>query len=95
MLEAIILDSNSISRTLGFYNLVIVFILKSVYVGNGTISHATDPVKWHLFVRGNVQKLSFKVEDDSKLFATLPEWLFEDICNYYLFVVRYAYMGNP
>jgi ubiquitin conjugation factor E4 B len=88
MMKSIVLDPSHIQKTLAFYNLVIVVIMRSVFVGSGV---SVDSVQWNQFVRGDLQGLNFDVEGAPKLFATLPEWIFEDICEYYLFIVRYSF----
>jgi ubiquitin conjugation factor E4 B len=87
MLEAVLLDPSFVRRIMSFYNLVIVFILRTVYIGCGI---DVQSVKWNQFVRGDMQGLEFGVKEAGKVFSTLPEWMFEDICEYYLFVVRHC-----
>jgi ubiquitin conjugation factor E4 B len=84
-IEAVVLDSNHIRKVMEFNNLLLCFIVRSVYVGSGV---DVTNVKWEQFVRGDLQGLELKV-GESKLFATMPEFIFEDVCEYYLFVVKY------
>lgn len=87
MLESILLDSMNVTKVLTFYNLVIAFIIRNVFIGNGAVE--LDALNWSAFMRGDSQSVSFDIEGAPGLFTTIPEWFFEDICEYYLFVVRY------
>ena len=68
-------DINFINDCLSFYNLTCVFILHCVY-GNDDILRNNNSVK---------------VSDDAKNFRMLPEYILEDVLDYYIFVCR----NNP
>ncbi|KAI9209353.1 ubiquitin elongating factor core-domain-containing protein [Polychytrium aggregatum] len=92
-MDVALLDPIEIEHSLRFFNLVIVWLIRIIVVGIGAI-HANgskpDSIQWDRVIRGDLQGLPlFPLPAEApKLFTTLPEWIIEDICDYYLFVCR-------
>lgn len=58
--ESALLNTTFISRSIQFYNLVTMWLLRCIYVGNGHIKHGggktPDAVVWTRFCRGEIGK---------------------------------------
>ncbi|ORY44773.1 hypothetical protein BCR33DRAFT_659465, partial [Rhizoclosmatium globosum] len=84
-----LLDKVTVDQIIRFYNLVMMWIVRVILVGSGV---NVDGLSWAQIARGNFQGVNvipFPAEVPS-LFATLPEWIFEDIVEFYLFICRYV-----
>ncbi|KAJ3193063.1 hypothetical protein HK101_005502 [Irineochytrium annulatum] len=83
LIETNVLDNAGIDQTLRFYNLVIVWLLK--------VAAGKDGIAWDRLMRGDAQGVQLfpLPEEVNKAYATLPEWILEDIFEFNLFVVRY------
>ncbi|KAJ3088787.1 hypothetical protein HK102_007908 [Quaeritorhiza haematococci] len=95
-MDVVLLDKESMIHSLRFYNLAVMWLIRTVMVGAGVIEHSPakktgDGIPWDRLARGEAEGLPLfpLPEEVSKLFATIPEWIVEDICEYYLFVCRY------
>ncbi|KAI8804051.1 ubiquitin elongating factor core-domain-containing protein [Cladochytrium replicatum] len=104
-METGLLDVEAINQTLRFYSLVMMWMLRTLLVAVGSVQHPAaqrgDPnVNWVAFARGDLQGLPFGSLPSGvpKLFGTLPEWILEDICEFFLFVCRFkptVFERNP
>jgi ubiquitin conjugation factor E4 B len=74
----------TIEHLMRFYNLVMVWLIKSV-AGNA------QKVDYSRVARGDISGLNlFPLSADVPMqFATLPEWIIEDICDFYLYILKY------
>lgn len=82
--EAVVFDRQMLQQTLRFYGLVMVWILKCA-------SGNTDKsVSYDLVSQGDIRGLKlFPLSEFPPMeFATLPEWIIEDICDFYLFIAK-------
>jgi ubiquitin conjugation factor E4 B len=89
--DAILMDKHSIEHSIRFYNLAMVWILRSAF------SDSVEPdnlkkVDWGLLLRGNAQGLPVMnlSSEPPRLFAIIPEWVLDDICEFYLYVLRFV-----
>ncbi|KAI8823342.1 ubiquitin elongating factor core-domain-containing protein [Fimicolochytrium jonesii] len=97
-------DRGGIAHSLRFYDLVMMWLLRCLSLDNANVHHPAaktgDAVDWAMVARGEVSSLTATgspppapfVHTDAPppvTFASLPEWIIEDICEYYLFVARY------
>ncbi|KAI8831014.1 ubiquitin elongating factor core-domain-containing protein [Chytriomyces cf. hyalinus JEL632] len=85
-----LLDKVTVDQITRFYNLVMMWLMRVILVGAGT---KVGGINWSFLARGNLnqggaQILPLPVEVPA-MFATLPEWIFEDIVEFYIFVSRY------
>ncbi|KND04737.1 hypothetical protein, variant [Spizellomyces punctatus DAOM BR117] len=86
----------AIEHSLRFYDLVMMWLLRSTVIGSPQVHYplttkAGDSVDWGRVARGDLMGLPLLgLSGDAPLsFGTLPEWIIEDICEFYLFIVRY------
>nr|KAJ3420144.1 hypothetical protein HK105_006035 [Polyrhizophydium stewartii] len=86
-MDAALMDRAVTEHTLQFYNLVIMFVLRLAH-GN---PEATKDVPWDRVARGDTVGLHFfpLPATPPPEYTVLPEWIIEDICEFYLFVMRY------
>jgi ubiquitin conjugation factor E4 B len=98
MMETALLDQTGLEQMMRFYNLVMVWLLRLVVVESGSLNSmaggggnsAPDSVDWGRVVRGDAQGLPLVPlpSDVPVVFATLPEWIVEDVVEFFLFVCR-------
>ncbi|KAI8620007.1 ubiquitin elongating factor core-domain-containing protein [Chytriomyces sp. MP71] len=85
-----LLDKVTVDQIMRFYNLAMMWLIRVVLVGSGK---NVDNLNWSLLARGNLTQRGFNVlpfpAEVPLMFATLPEWIFEDIVEFYLFICRY------
>jgi ubiquitin conjugation factor E4 B len=83
VMECGLLDKNTLEHLGRFYNLVIVWLIKNASGIKGKFDFAG-------LVRGNYSNVNLFPLDSliPMCFATLPEWIIDDICDFYLFIVR-------
>ncbi|KAI9339915.1 ubiquitin elongating factor core-domain-containing protein [Obelidium mucronatum] len=83
-----LLDKVTVDQIMRFYNLVMMWMIRVILVGSGK---PVEGIQWAQIARGNYQGVSLIPfpEQVPALFATLPEWIFEDVVEFYLFVCRY------
>ncbi|KAI7869787.1 ubiquitin elongating factor core-domain-containing protein [Spinellus fusiger] len=74
--ESMILDPDFLTKTLTFYNLVMAWLVRSVDTRH---KHPWQPI---------ALPLPSTVPDE---FAMLPEWIIEDIVEFFIFVGKYGY----
>ncbi|TPX33649.1 hypothetical protein SmJEL517_g03534 [Synchytrium microbalum] len=104
-LDAGLLDPALIGSTVRFYNLVMTWLIRVLLLGAGVIKapqgKASDSVSWSGLLRGDVQGLKMMpIPSDTTpvLFATLPEWIVDDICEFFTFICRtkpQTFENNP
>ncbi|KAJ3028979.1 UNVERIFIED_CONTAM: hypothetical protein HDU68_000419 [Siphonaria sp. JEL0065] len=83
-----LLDKVTVDQIMRFYNLVMMWLIRVILVGSGK---NVDGLNWAQLARGNYQGLEvipFPAQVPAT-FATLPEWIFEDIVEFYLFILRF------
>jgi ubiquitin conjugation factor E4 B len=82
-IETTIMDKVMLEQSISFYNLVMMWIIK-------VVSGTTGNIQWAVVASGNaLQTDLFPIKHESKVFITLPEWIIEDLCEFYLFLMRY------
>ncbi|KAJ3115786.1 hypothetical protein HK100_001231, partial [Physocladia obscura] len=88
VLATSLLDKTTVDQIMRFYNLVMVWLIRVILVGSGK---KVDGVNWAQLARGNYQGVDAVPfpADVPALFATLPEWIFEDIVEFYVFICRF------
>lgn len=94
LLDASLFDVSSVEHSLRFYNLVMMWLLRVAMVASTSLTTKPgepDVISWIDLARGNQQGLPIVPLPSTvlPLFATLPEWILEDIVEFYLFVSRY------
>lgn len=74
---------STLEHMMRFYNLVMVWLIKTASGFQGKVDFAQ-------VARGNVMSLSlFPLPSPPPMqFSTLPEWIIEDICEFYIFVAK-------
>lgn len=87
--DGILLDKHNIEHSLRFYNLAMVWLIRCA------ASDKIDPETFNKSDLGALIKGDLKHSDlmnlplePPKLFSVVPEWMFEDICEFYLHVLR-------
>jgi ubiquitin conjugation factor E4 B len=90
-----LLDRAGLEHSLQFYNLVMMWLLRVVLLGCKALPAPAkpggpDPLQWDLVARGAIAGLPLVPlpETVPSVFATLPEWIVEDVIEFYLFVCR-------
>ncbi|KAJ3072802.1 hypothetical protein HDU98_002881 [Podochytrium sp. JEL0797] len=89
VLTTTLLDKVTIDQVMRFYNLVMMWMIRGILVGSGT---DVTRVNWVQLARGAEAEVGGVIpfpEAIPAVFATLPEWIFEDVVEFYLFVVRF------
>ncbi|TPX46860.1 hypothetical protein SeMB42_g02682 [Synchytrium endobioticum] len=104
-LDAGLLNPDLLQSSMRFYNLVMTWLIRVLLLGAAVIQpsqgKAPDALSWDGFVRGDTQGLKlFPVPQETTppLFATLPEWIIDDICEFFMFLCRYrptVFENNP
>ncbi|KAI8905797.1 ubiquitin elongating factor core-domain-containing protein [Entophlyctis helioformis] len=88
-MDAALMDRVSLEHSMQFYGLVMMFLVR---VANGDLE-ATKTVAWDRVSRGDDTDPRVKLFPLSATppaeFTTLPEWIIDDVCEFYLFVMRY------
>ena len=90
-IEAALMDKFSIEHTLRLYNLVMLWLIRVALAD--TVSEETlKKLDWKLVLKGDPEGLPVlsMSENPPKLFTMIPEWIFDDICEFYLYVLRYV-----
>ncbi|KAI8591732.1 ubiquitin elongating factor core-domain-containing protein [Geranomyces variabilis] len=83
-----------LQHSMKFYDLVMMWLLRCTVLDQPSVHHPAsksgDSVDWGRVARGDTQELPLSNLPLSPpmAFATLPEWIIEDICDFYIFVVR-------
>ncbi|KAI9361650.1 ubiquitin elongating factor core-domain-containing protein [Zopfochytrium polystomum] len=103
LLDTSLFDRAGVDHSLRFYNLVMVWLLRVIMIGSGSLASGSttpDRVSWESLVRGNTQGLQIVPlpANVPASFATLPEWILEDLIEFYLFISRYKpiyFEGQP
>jgi ubiquitin conjugation factor E4 B len=88
--DAILIDKHSIEHSIRFYNLAMVWILRCAF-SDTVAPEKMKSIDWGSLLRGNAQDvpvMNLTVEPP-RLFAIIPEWILDDICEFYLYVLRY------
>lgn len=90
-------DKSLLLELYEIYNTVIMFLIRCTIfnkVSNGDKNQ--DKVSWYEISRGNIDKnISMfpldpkEKESDSLIFEILPEWILEDLCEFYLYIAKY------
>jgi ubiquitin conjugation factor E4 B len=90
-IEAALMDKFSIEHTLRFYNLVMLWLIR-VALADTVSEEKLKKVDWKLVLKGDPEGLPVlsMPENPPKLFTMIPEWIFDDICEFYLYVLRYC-----
>ncbi|KAI9096092.1 ubiquitin elongating factor core-domain-containing protein [Phlyctochytrium arcticum] len=84
----------ALENSLRFYDLVMMWLIRCNVLGSANVHYPTgktaDGVDWNRVARGEMQDLNLNQipEEVPVTFAVLPEWIIEDICEFYLFIVR-------
>lgn len=89
--DAILIDKHSIEHPIRFYNLAMVWILRCAF-SDTVAPEKMKSIDWGSLLRGNSQDfpvMNLTVEPP-RLFAIIPEWILDDICEFYLYVLRYC-----
>ncbi|KAI8898611.1 ubiquitin elongating factor core-domain-containing protein [Globomyces pollinis-pini] len=83
-MEAGLFDKAMLEQSIQFYGLVMVWLIKCAAGSNSKL-------EWFKVAQGNPLGLSlFPLAPTPVIeFITLPEWIIEDICEFYLFLMRY------
>ncbi|KAJ3414089.1 hypothetical protein HDV05_007123 [Chytridiales sp. JEL 0842] len=96
LMDTPLLDRVGLEHSLGFYNLVMVWLLRVVMQGSGNLKAPVkvggpDGVQWDRVARGDLQGLPLVPLPEAvpSNFALLPEWIVEDVIEFYLFVCRF------
>ncbi|KAJ3223435.1 hypothetical protein HK099_001159 [Clydaea vesicula] len=99
--DSLITDHQFLKTNLKFYDLVIAFLMRTVFVGCELLTQGPkvdQGFNWFNFFRGDLRSCtSLKTLDLSKLenikqpdlFFNLPEFIFEDIVEFYLYILRF------
>ncbi|TPX62156.1 hypothetical protein PhCBS80983_g00746 [Powellomyces hirtus] len=90
-------NRSAIEHTLYFYDLVMIWLLRCTVLHHPSVHHPPaqsgkgDNINWGRVARGDTQGLPFHelANPPPMAFTILPEWIIEDICDFYLFVMRY------
>ncbi|KAJ3199319.1 hypothetical protein HDU67_002909, partial [Dinochytrium kinnereticum] len=90
LMDANLMDSTTIDQSLRFYNFAMIWLLRLATKGTGQFS-APDGQFWRTISLGSNQEhfllpLPKKVDET---YATLPEWIIDDVAEFFLFICRY------
>ncbi|KAJ3156245.1 hypothetical protein HDU86_004009 [Geranomyces michiganensis] len=83
-----------LQHSMKFYDLVMMWLLRCTVLDHPSVHHPApksgDSIDWGRVARGDTQglPLSNLPTTPPMAFATLPEWIIEDVCDFYIFVVR-------
>ncbi|KAJ3382168.1 hypothetical protein HDU84_004581 [Entophlyctis sp. JEL0112] len=86
VLTTSLLDKTTVDQVMRFYDLVMMWLIRVILVGSGKNVTGVD---WAQLARGNYSDFLPFPDDVPALFATLPEWIFEDVVEFYVFVARF------
>jgi ubiquitin conjugation factor E4 B len=103
-MEGAIMDSVMLEQSVRFYNLVMMWLIKCATGAPGNIQYNRlaqgESFGYEISVANifdSLQMFPFPV-DNSEIFKTLPEWIIDDICDFYTFIMRYKapmFENNP
>ncbi|RKO87198.1 ubiquitin elongating factor core-domain-containing protein, partial [Blyttiomyces helicus] len=91
-LETTLLDNNVLEHSLRFYSLVMMWLIRCTVTGSAQVRYPNGPgadqVAWSRIARGETMGLPLfpLPEVPAKTFVMLPEWIVEDVCDFYLFI---------
>ncbi|KAJ3274850.1 hypothetical protein HDV01_002054 [Terramyces sp. JEL0728] len=82
-METALFDTAILEQSIQFYGLVMMWLIKCA---TGT----KDNIPWFRVAQGEPFNLNlFPIPQSQPEFVTLPEWIIEDVCEFYLFLMRY------
>ncbi|KAI8999813.1 ubiquitin elongating factor core-domain-containing protein [Gaertneriomyces semiglobifer] len=103
-METSLRDRAKLEVSMRFYNLAMMWLLRCASIGSSVIRYpaekSADHVDWASVARGGPGGLSLNTlpERPPKPFSALPEWIIEDICEFFLFIGRFDlpfFENNP
>jgi ubiquitin conjugation factor E4 B len=87
-IESALLDRVSLEHSLRFYNLVMLWLIKCAS-SDFILKQEIKNIDWSGVSKGvSPIPLAQLSETPPSVFAVIPEWVFEDICEFYLFILR-------
>ena len=88
-IDGILLDRHNIEHSIKFYNLVMIWLIRCA------TSEKLDDAAFHkqeldMLLKGSENGLYLMglPKEPSKLFSVIPEWIVDDICEFYLHILR-------
>lgn len=82
--DGVLLDKHNIEHSIKFYNLAILWLIRCAS------SEKFDTEDLPSLIKGDSKHsgLMYLSSQPPKLFSAIPEWMFDDICEFYLYVLR-------
>ncbi|KAJ3107752.1 hypothetical protein HDU97_003422 [Phlyctochytrium planicorne] len=90
LMDAVLLDRTTVEQSIRFYNFVIVWLLRIALKGSRNFS-VQDGLFWRDVALGGMSGSSILPLPESvdQVYASLPEWIVDDIAEFFLFISRY------
>ncbi|KAJ3033823.1 hypothetical protein HDV00_005788 [Rhizophlyctis rosea] len=97
-MEAALMDPAVVEHSMRFYGLVMMFLVRCASLGQEAVKYpppggkaVPDAVQWGRVARGDTTGINLVPlpQDAPATFSNLPEWIVDDICEFYLFICRY------
>jgi ubiquitin conjugation factor E4 B len=84
-MEAGLLDVQMIDQTIRFYNLTIAWLLKCA------TGDPNENTPWRQIIKGESDLVQlFPIKGNTKEFQTLPEYILEDMLDFYVFILKHS-----
>ena len=91
-MDAILLNKTVLVDVFRFYNLVMTWIIRLILIKSGMVE-PTANINWAALSRGdNFGNIDLRIlpKEAPDAFKALPEWIFDDICEFLVFVCKYV-----